>query len=86
LVVVTAWLQQKFISASSPSTGGGEAGDQAQAMTQSMQITMPLFMGFISLNYASGLSVYFVISNLIGIAQYYFIQRKYADESDTDEA
>ncbi len=78
LVVVTAWLQQKLISASSPSMGG-EADDQAQAMTQSMQITMPLFMGFISLNYAAGLSVYFVISNLIGIAQYYFIQKRYAE-------
>ena len=86
LVVVTAWIQQKLISASSPSTGGGEAQDQAQAMTQSMQITMPLFMGFISLNYAAGLSVYFVISNLIGIVQYYFIQKKYGEESSPDEA
>jgi YidC/Oxa1 family membrane protein insertase len=84
LVVVTAWFQQKLISASSPSTGGGEVDDQAQAMTQSMQITMPLFMGFISLNYASGLSVYFVISNIIGILQYYFIQRRYNLESESE--
>jgi YidC/Oxa1 family membrane protein insertase len=84
LVVVTAWIQQKLISASSPTTGG-EVDDQAQAMTQSMQITMPLFMGFISLNYAAGLSVYFVISNLIGILQYYFIQRQYGEDGDSNE-
>ncbi|MGC9397727.1 MAG: YidC/Oxa1 family membrane protein insertase [Anaerolineae bacterium] len=83
LVVVTAWLQQKLISAAAPTTGGSEVDEQAQAMSQSMQITMPLFMGFISLNYASGLSVYFVISNLIGILQYYFIQRNFND-SETE--
>ena len=86
LVVVTAWLQQRLISSASPSTGGDETEDQTQAMMQSMQITMPLFMGFISLNYASGLSVYFVISNLIGIAQYYFIQRKYQVDEEADQA
>ena len=42
---------------------------------QQMQIMMPLMFGFISLQYATGLSIYFIISNLIGIVQYYFIRR-----------
>jgi YidC/Oxa1 family membrane protein insertase len=85
LVVVTAWFQQRLISQSTPSTGT-TADEQAQAMTQSMQITMPLFLGFISMNYAAGLSVYFVISNLIGILQYYIINRRFAEEDTESEA
>jgi YidC/Oxa1 family membrane protein insertase len=84
LVVVTAWFQQRLISQSSPSTGTA-ADEQAQAMTQSMQVTMPLFLGFISMNYAAGLSVYFVISNLVGILQYYLINRRFAEEDEEAE-
>jgi membrane protein insertase Oxa1/YidC/SpoIIIJ len=40
-------------------------------MTQQMQIMMPLMFGLFSLQFAVGLSVYFIISNLIRIAQYY---------------
>lgn len=68
LVVATSWYQQKVITATQGPTSQGDS--QAQAMSQSMQITMPLFMGFISMSYASGLSVYFIISNLVGIFQY----------------
>jgi membrane protein insertase Oxa1/YidC/SpoIIIJ len=30
------------------------------------------------MNYASGLSIYFLISNLVGIVQYYLFRRHYA--------
>ena len=66
LVVATTWLQQKMSTA--PSTD-----PQAASMTQSMQITMPLMFGFITMSVASGLAVYFVISNLVGIVIQYFI-------------
>jgi len=46
-------------------------------MNQSMLVTMPLMMGFFSAQYAAGLSVYFVISNLIGIAQYFLFRSHY---------
>ncbi|MCD4738709.1 MAG: YidC/Oxa1 family membrane protein insertase [Anaerolineae bacterium] len=83
LVVITSWIQQKLISAMTPTTTSSK-DDQAQAMTQSMQITMPFFMGFVSMSYASGLSVYLVISNLVGIFQYYLIGKS-EDDSDSDE-
>ncbi len=67
LVVLTSWYQQKVIS---EMQGPTSSDPQAQAMSQSMQITMPLFLGFISMSYASGLSVYFIVSNLVGILQY----------------
>ena len=66
LVVATTWLQQKM--ATTPSTD-----PQAASMTQSMQITMPLMFGFITMSVASGLAVYFVISNLVGIVIQYFV-------------
>jgi len=36
---------------------------------------MPLMFGFFSLSFASGLSIYFIASNLIGIAQYAMMGR-----------
>jgi len=70
LVFATSWLQQKLLSPS----GAGDGGSQTEAMTQQMQIMMPLMFGFISLQYAVGLSIYFIISNLFGMAQFYFIR------------
>ena len=72
LVMATTWYQQKLLS---PSTAGADS--QAQSMNQSMLVTMPLMMGFFSAQYAAGLSVYFVISNLIGIAQYFLFRSHY---------
>ena len=70
LVFATSWLQQKLLTPD----GGRDGGSQAEMMSQQMQIMMPLMFGFISLQYAVGLSIYFIISNLFGMAQYYFIR------------
>jgi YidC/Oxa1 family membrane protein insertase len=66
LVVATTWIQQKMSTSAS-------TDPQAAAMSQSMQLTMPLMFGFITMSVASGLAVYFVISNLVGIVIQYFI-------------
>jgi len=81
LVFATSWLQQKLLS---PSSATGDGGSQAEMMSQQMQIMMPLMFGFISLQYATGLSIYFIISNLFGMAQYYFIRtnRNGVDEKE----
>lgn len=68
LVVVTSWLSQKLLTP--PSTD-----DRSAAMSQQMQIMMPLMFGFISISYASGLSIYFIISNLVTLLQYLIIRR-----------
>jgi YidC/Oxa1 family membrane protein insertase len=68
LVVATSWLSQKI---STPPS----ADPNSAAMTQQMQIMMPLMFGMISISYASGLSIYFVISNLITLITQYFIKR-----------
>lgn len=66
LVLITTYLQSKMMT---PTTSGG-GGDQAAAMTKSMNLYMPLLMGYMAYTLASGLAVYFVVSNLVGIIQY----------------
>jgi len=63
VVVVTTWLQSKIMTPPS-------ADPQAAQMSQTMSIYMPLMIGWMSLNFPSGLSIYWVISNVVGIAQY----------------
>ena len=75
LVFSTMWLQQKLLSPQTQAKKDGKEGnDPAQAMSRSMQTTMPLMFGFFSLSFPSGLSIYFVLSNLIGIGQGYYMR------------
>ena len=63
VVVATTWLQSKIMTPPS-------ADPQAAQMSQTMSIYMPLMIGWMSLNFPSGLSIYWVISNVVGIVQY----------------
>ncbi len=66
LVVITTYLQSKLMT---PPTQPG-ANDQTAQMTGMMNLYMPIFMGWLAWTLASGLSLYFVVSNLFGIMQY----------------
>jgi YidC/Oxa1 family membrane protein insertase len=68
LVAVSMYFQSKMITP--PSSGD----QQAAQMSQSMTLTMPLMFGWMSLGFPSGLSIYFIISNLIGMVQTAFTQ------------
>lgn len=65
LVVITQYMQTKMMAMP---TGGGS--DQAAQMTKTMNIYMPLMMGWIAYSLAGGLAIYFVTTNVIGIAIY----------------
>jgi len=65
LVVATTYVQSKLLTPTS-----NTPGDQSAQMTKSMNLMMPLLMGYLSYTYSSGLALYFLISNLIGILQY----------------
>ena len=65
VVVVTTWLQSKVMTPATPS-----ADSQTAQMSQSMAVTMPLMFGYFSLQFPAGLSIYFIIANIIGVAQY----------------
>jgi len=66
LVVFTTWMQQKMVTM--PTTD-----PQSASMTKTMEVTMPLMFGFITMSLASGLAVYFLVSNVIGIIIQYFV-------------
>ena len=64
LVVATTLLQSRLMTP--PST----TGDQGANMSRAMNLYMPLFMGYLAYSFPSGLALYFVTSNLVGILQY----------------
>lgn len=65
LVVASTYLQTKLMTPPSASPN-----DQSAQMTKMMNLYMPFLMGFFAYQYASGLALYFVVSNLVGILQY----------------
>jgi YidC/Oxa1 family membrane protein insertase len=65
VVALTTYVQSKLTM-----PPAANPGDQSAQMGAMMSIYMPLLLGYFALTFASGLSVYFITSNLIGILQY----------------
>ena len=65
IVGLTTYVQTKLTTP--PSTN---PNDQSAAMTGVMSIYMPLLLFWFALTFSSGLSVYFITSNVLGIVQY----------------
>lgn len=65
ILVATTWFQQKVMTAPS-------SDPQSSSMNQSMQVMFPLMLGFFSLQFPAGLTLYIVISNLVGVIIQYF--------------
>jgi YidC/Oxa1 family membrane protein insertase len=66
LVAGTMWIQQKMTTAKN-------TDPQQAAQSQMMLVMMPLLFGFLTLSYPSGLALYWVISNIIGIIMQYYV-------------
>ncbi|MDD5288732.1 MAG: YidC/Oxa1 family membrane protein insertase [Dehalococcoidales bacterium] len=66
LVGGTMWLQQKMVT---PQTTDA----QQQSQSQMMLVMMPLLFAFMTLNFPSGLALYWVTSNVISIVMQYFV-------------
>ncbi len=65
IVALTTYVQSKVTMPASTNPG-----DQGAMMGKMMALYMPLLLGYFALTFASGLSVYFITGNLVGIAQY----------------
>jgi len=65
IVALTTYVQSKLTMP--PATN---PNDQSAAMSGMMSIYMPLLLGWFALTFPSGLAVYFITSNMLGIAQY----------------
>ena len=70
LVVGTTYLSQKFMTPPS--------ADPSQAsMTRQMNLIMPMMFGLFALQFASGLSIYFIVSNLVGGGQAWLMTNRW---------
>ncbi len=65
IVALTTYVQSKLTM---PATAN--PNDQSAQMSGMMSIYMPLLLGWFALNFASGISIYFITSNILGIVQY----------------
>jgi YidC/Oxa1 family membrane protein insertase len=65
IVALTTYVQTKLTM-----PPAANPNDQAAMTGKMMSIYMPIMLYFFSVNYAAGLSVYFVISNVLSIIQY----------------
>jgi YidC/Oxa1 family membrane protein insertase len=66
LVGITMWVQQKMVTP--PPTDSKQ-----QSMTQITTLMMPLMFAMFTLSFPSGLSLYWAVSNIVGIVIQYFV-------------
>lgn len=71
LVYLTTVMQQKMMTPPS-----ADPSDQSAQMQRSMMTMMPLMFAFFALQFASGLSLYFITANIAMIAQFYLLNRE----------
>ncbi len=67
LVGASTWVQQRMTTPASAS-----ADPQQQSMNQTMLFMMPLMFAFFTLQFPSGLALYWVATNVIGVVLQYF--------------
>jgi YidC/Oxa1 family membrane protein insertase len=65
VMVITSYLMTKM----TPMPTGGDPSQQK------MMMLMPVFMGFIFFNLSSGLNLYYFTSNLVGVAQQWYLNK-----------
>jgi YidC/Oxa1 family membrane protein insertase len=65
IVAASTWVQSKLTMPTS-----SNPNDQSAQMSKMMSIYMPLLLGWFALTFPSGISVYFIISNVLGVVQY----------------
>lgn len=78
LIGVSMFYQQKMTTA--PPTTPGKEGGSAEQTQKMMTIMMPLLIAFMSFSLPSGLTLYWLVSTLLGIGQQYFINKKIPTE------
>ena len=77
LVAGSTWIQQRLSAAS---TQAASTDPQAAQMSQSMMITMPLMFGYLAMQMPAGLSIYFIVSNLVGMGIQWLTNRWIAND------
>ena len=72
LLVITQIVVQKMTQASQPTSG-----DSQQGMMGQMMLVMSLMFGWITVGVPAGLALYWVVSNVLSLAQQYFLVNRF---------
>jgi YidC/Oxa1 family membrane protein insertase len=94
LVFATMFLQQKLLTPvsqasqknNSNSNKKSQQPDPTAQMNQTMLYTMPIMFGFLSLQFSAGLSIYWVLANIIGVFQGYYVRQAMAPHREASQA
>ena len=70
IMILSQLILQKMSQPTPASTGGK---DDQQRMMGQMMMFMPIMFGYITLGLPSGLTLYWSVSNILGIIQQYFV-------------
>lgn len=83
LAIFTTWLSMKQTQSATSSQNNSSANDTAQSMSKSMTTMMPIMTGFFTFTLPSGIGIYWIISSITQMLQYYFLN-KYLDNREDD--
>jgi YidC/Oxa1 family membrane protein insertase len=76
LAAISTYVQTKI------STGDAEAAGGSQAV---MLYAMPLFIGYISMQFPAGLALYWTVTNIFGVGQQYVVNALASADRDRQE-
>ena len=85
LAVFTTWVSMKLSQAQTQSKTDKKDGkelDSAAQMNKSMNLMMPIMTLFCTITFPSGLGLYWIISNVMQIAQQFAINKYFDDKED----
>jgi YidC/Oxa1 family membrane protein insertase len=70
IMVLTQLVLQKMAT---PAPVAGQRQDDQQRLMAQMMMFMPIFFGYVTLGLPAGLTLYWSVSNILGIIQQYFV-------------
>lgn len=82
LVLISSYFSQKILMPPKPPKDLNKSKKQQQdenpmaSVTQSMQYTMPIMFGVMSLQFPAGLSIYWILTSLIGVVMGYYVRKQ----------
>ena len=82
LAAFTTWWSIKQTQKMSGQNQNNQTNAQANQMSNTMNIMMPLMTGFFSISLPSGMGLYWIASNLIQMVQQYILNKLLDNEED----
>lgn len=87
LAITTTWLSMKLSQAQMKKNTGAQTekkeDNPSEQMSKQMSLMAPIMTGFFTITLPSGLGLYWIVSNVVQIAQQFFIN-KYFDKKEED--